>query len=204
MFNIAIVDDSARDLFSAKKYLTEYICENHSDIVKNCKIDIFTSGEEFLEKFQPNKYSLIVLDIFMNTINGLRTAQIVRMRDRNCKIIFLTNSDEFILDGYSVFASGYFIKPIEENKQKLADTFEYIFPDLLENVQNLNVIVKNENISISYSNIYFIDINFNHLLRINLQNNEIVSKSRYSECQSQILNDKRFLECHHRIIVNIP
>ena len=144
-----------------------------------------------------------MLDIFMNTINGIRTAQIIRMRDRNCKIIFLTSSDEFILDGYSVFASGYFIKPIEDNQQKFADTFEYILPDLLEKIQKLNVIVKNENISIPYKNIYFIDINFNHHLQIHLKNQELVTSLSYSDCQSQILNDKRFLECHHRIIVNM-
>ena len=203
MFNIAIIDDSAKDLLLAKNYIIEYICNNHSDIAKNCVIDVYSSGEEFLGKFQSNKYALIVLDIFMNTINGIRTAQIVRMRDRNCKIIFLTSSNEFILDGYSVFASGYFIKPLENNQQKFSDTFEYILPDLLEQVQQLNVTIKNENIAIPYKNIYFIDINFNHHLRINLQNQEIVTNLSYADCQSQILNDKRFLECHHRVIVNM-
>ena len=203
MLNIAIIDDSARDLLFAKNYIIEYICQNHSDIAKNYTIDVYSSGEEFLGKFQPEKYALIILDIFMNTINGIRTAQIIRMRDRNCKIIFLTSSDEFILDGYSVFASGYFIKPIADNQKKFADTFEYILPDLLDQIQQLNVIVKNENISIPYKNIYFIDINFNHHLRINLQNQEIVTNLSYADCQSQILNDKRFLECHHRVIVNM-
>ena len=203
MLNIAIVDDSARDLLFAKNYIIEYICNNHSDIARSCVIDVYSSGEEFLGKFQSNKYALIVLDIFMNTINGIRTAQIIRMRDRNCKIIFLTSSDEFILDGYSVFASGYFIKPIEDNQQKFADTFEYILPDLLDQIQQLNITVKNENISIPYKNIYFIDINFNHHLRINLQDQEIVTNLSYADCQSQVLNDKRFLECHHRVIVNM-
>ena len=203
MLNIAIVDDSARDLFYAKDYLIKYICKNHNDIYKNCIIDTFSSGKDFIEKFQPNKYALIILDIFMNTINGIKTVQIIRIRDRNCKIIFLTSSDEFVLDGYSVFASGYFIKPIEDNQQKFADTFEYILPDLLEKVQKLNIIVKSENISIPYKNIYFIDINFNHHLQVHLKNQEIVTNLSYADCQSQILNDKRFLECHHRVIVNI-
>ena len=203
MIKIAIVDDSARDLIFAKNYLVEYIYKNHSDIFKNFVIDVYSSGKALLEKFQSDKYSVIILDIFMNAINGIRTAQIIRMRDRNCKIIFLTSSDEFILDGYSVFATGYFLKPLEDNKQKFAETFEYILPDLLDKIHNLNIIVKNENISISYKNIYFIDINFSHHLQIHLQNREIITSSSYSDCQSQVLNDKRFLECHHRVIVNM-
>ena len=203
MLKIAIVDDSARDLFFAEKYIVEYISKNHSNIAKSCSIDVYSSGEDFIKKFQPDKYALIILDIFMNKINGIKTAQVVRMRDRNCKIIFLTSSDEFILDGYSVFASGYFIKPIEDNQQKFTETFEYILPELLEKMQKLNVVIKNENVSIPYKNIYFIDINFNHRLRINLQNGEIITNLSYADCQSQILNDKRFLECHHRVIVNM-
>ena len=151
MIKIAIVDDSAKDLLLAKNYIVEYIYKNHNDIFNHFDIDVYPSGEAFLEKFQSDQYAIIILDIFMSTINGIRTAQIIRMRDRNCKIIFLTSSDEFVLDGYSVFASGYFIKPIEDNQQKFAETFEYILPELLEKIHNLNIMVRNENISIAYA-----------------------------------------------------
>ena len=134
MLKIALVDDIAEDLMSAKSYLTNYICEKHSDIIQDIVIDTFSCAEDLLRSFKPNKYVLIILDIFMSNLNGFKASQIIRIRDKDCKIIFLTNSDEFILDGYSVFASGYFIKPIEENQQKFAETFEYILPDLLDKV----------------------------------------------------------------------
>ena len=203
MLNIALVDDSASDLLAARNYLINYIFENHADIANNVNIDSFSCAEEFLKTFEPSKYVLIVLDIFMKKLNGFKTSQIIRMRDKDCKIIFLTSSDEFILDGYSVFASGYFIKPVGSNQQKFKDTFEYILPDLLEHIQTLNIKVKSKNFSIPYKNIYFVDINYEHHLRINLHNKEIISTTSYSDCQQQLLNDKRFLECHHRIMVNM-
>ena len=36
-----------------------------------------------------------------------------------------------------------------------------------------------------------------------MQRHEIVTNLSYADCQSQILNDKRFLECHYRIVVNM-
>ena len=203
MLKIALVDDSVDDLLSAKNYLIDYISNKHSEIAKEIHIDTFSCAEDLLKTFKPNKYMLIVLDIFMINLNGFKASQIIRMRDKNCKIIFLTSSDEFILDGYSVFASGYFIKPIESNQQKFAETFEYIFPNLIENIQNLNIKIKGEELSIPYKNIYFVDINHNHYLRINLRDQEFITNFSYSNCQSQLLKDKRFLECHYRIIVNM-
>ena len=203
MLKIALVDDSADDLLSAKNYLVDYIFEKHSEIAKDIDIDTFSCAEDLLKNFKPNKYVLIVLDIFMINLNGFKASQIIRMRDKDCKIIFLTSSDEFILDGYSVFASGYFIKPIENNQQKFAETFEYILPNLIESIQNLNIKIKGENLSIPYKKIYFVDINHDHHLRINLQDQEFVTNFSYTNCQSQLLKDKRFLECHYRIIINM-
>ena len=55
MLNIAIIDDSARDLLFAKNYITEYICNNHSDIAKSFIIDVYSSGEEFIGKISTGK-----------------------------------------------------------------------------------------------------------------------------------------------------
>ena len=203
MIKIAIVDDIVEDLVSAKNILINYMSDKQANIEKNINIDTFSCGEDFLKNFYPSKYSLIILDICMKGINGIKAAQVIRSRDRTCKIIFLTNSEDFLLDGYSVFASGYIIKPITENQEQLAKTLDHIMPDLLEKIQVLDVKVKSFPLSIPYNKIYYVDINEKHHLRINFQSHYVIVNLSYKDCQLLLLTDKRFLECHHRIIVNM-
>ena len=47
-------------------------------------------------------FDLIILDIFMREMNGIQVAHAIRESDLECNIIFLTSSDAFMLDGYSV------------------------------------------------------------------------------------------------------
>ena len=77
------------------------------------QIDTFTCARDLLKIFKPGMYRLIVLDIVMPEINGMQAAQVIRARgDNEANIVFLTGSDNYILNGYRVFAVGYFMKPI--------------------------------------------------------------------------------------------
>ena len=107
---IAVVDDSAQDLSAEINYLTTYISNYHHGLSDDLKINGFQSAADFLKSFEPGKFDLIVLDIIMNDINGIQLAKMIRSKDRDCFIIFITNSTEFLIEGYSVFATGYFIK----------------------------------------------------------------------------------------------
>lgn len=201
--NIALVDDQAEDLQAAEIFLRKYLAENFSEIVHSVRIDIFESAETFLSKFESGVYDLIILDIFMKPLNGIQVAQLVRNKDRNAFIIFLTNSEDFILEGYKVFAVGYFLKPLSENVDQFTKTFKYIFPRLLENQKSLTVPVKVGELFIPYKNIRYVDINEYHRPCIHLINQKISTNLSYEEIFDVLSEDKRFLECYHRIIVNM-
>ena len=61
---------------------------------------------------------LLFLDIYMKELNGMETAR--RIRELECKvpIVFLTSSRDFAVESYEVHASGYLLKPFEEEKLK--------------------------------------------------------------------------------------
>ncbi len=60
------------------------------------------------------KFDLYILDIIMPTMIGIDLAEEIRKDDRDCIIIFLTSSDEFYRDAFSVDALQYLDKPVEE------------------------------------------------------------------------------------------
>jgi len=200
---IAVVDDSVEDLSAEIDYLTAYLSDRHKNLSVSVKISGFQNVADFLQSFEPGKFDIIFLDIIMKEINGIQLAQKIRSRDRDCYIIFITNSMEFLIDGYSVFAAGYFLKPIDEHKEIFEKTFEFILEKLKINPELPVTVSRAVNLSVPYKDIFFVDINENHKVRISTKNQDLIVTMPYAQCQEILLGDKRFLECHYRIIVNM-
>lgn len=201
--NIALIDDQLGDLRDAKAFLHKYFADNAPEVANSIRIDTFTNAEKFLSKFERGTYDLMILDIFMEPLNGIQVAQIIRSRDRNAAIIFLTNSEDFLSDGYKVFAVGYFLKPLAENVEQFTKTFRYVFPRLLENQRRLTLNVKGGEIIVPYKNIRYVDIDENHRLTIHTTDEKISPSMTYEDIFDALRDDAQFLECYHRIIVNM-
>ena len=201
---VAIVDDSPADLAASIDYFTSFILKNHIELSYNMKVKSYNSPLDFIKIFALERFDLIILDIFMKDINGMQLANFIREQDKDCSIIFLTNSDAFLMEGYQVFAAGYFIKPLKEHEKEFHKTFEYIYPKLLESHQEICIpMIKSSEIKIPYKNIYYVDINEKHRVQINTKTQSFITTMSYEDCQKWLLTDKRFLECHYRIIINM-
>ena len=201
--NIAIVDDEQIELEAAENYLRNYLTENWSEL--NFVIQIFSSAEDFLNAFKPGLFRLVILDIRMPEIDGLQLAQIIRARgDDDANIVFLTGSDDFILNGYRVFAVGYFVKPITNHAEDFAKTFEHVFRTIREKNPEIILNVAGAEVPVPLRNIFYVDIDYRHRLCVYLADGKkFVTANNYSEVQPALLADERFLECYHRIIVNM-
>lgn len=201
---VAIIDDAPEDLAQAVDYFTNYISKNHIELSYNLKVKTYSDALDFIKNTLAEQFDLVILDICMGEINGVQLAQFIRDKDKNCEIIFLTNSDEFLLDGYQVFAAGYFIKPIGEHAAEFNRTFNFIYPKLLAKHQEIKIpLMKHSEITIPYQKILYCEINDKHRLCIHTKNEDYVTSMSYENCQKWLLTDARFLECYYRIIVNM-
>lgn len=69
---IALIEDDISQAEILAKMLSENLAKfGYSD----CSIAAFRSGEEFLTKWQPGDYDIILLDIFMQSLSGVETAK---------------------------------------------------------------------------------------------------------------------------------
>ena len=201
---IAIVDDERNELAAAETYLRKYLRENFSEDEPDIQIETFTGAKEFLKIFKPGMYQLIILDIRMPEINGMHAAQIIRARgDSEVNIVFLTSSDDYILNGYGVFAVGYFMKPITNHAAEFAKTFEHIFPKLCTKNPELIINVDGAEVAVPYRNIFYVDIEDIHRLCVCLADKKFFTANTYVDIADILLQDERFLECYHRIIINM-
>ena len=105
--NIAICDDEV--------YVHDEIkqCLKACGIEEQVNIDCFQNGEALLSSVENETYDLIYLDIKMPGETGIEIAKMLRQRNCNAAIIFLTNYDEYLEVGYEVEAFRYRFKPID-------------------------------------------------------------------------------------------
>lgn len=200
---IAIVDDEEKERVTTEACLRDHIRACYPEEESALRIDAFANAETLIEAFEPGMYDLLILDIFMEDVNGMQAAQIIRAKDRDVSIVFLTGSDEYLLDGYRVFAVGYFLKPLAGHEKEFAETFAHIFPKLKERHRELSVRTGSKDFSVPYRNILYVDIDWQHKLCLHMANSDISVPLSYEGTAALLLEDSRFLECHHRILVNM-
>ena len=201
--NIAIADDLAADRQIAEEQLHRYVSESYPDIVDDFSLDTFACAEDLLENFSPGKYDLLVLDIFMADMTGMEAAEAIRLQDEKVPIIFLTTSQDYILEGYRVFAAGYLLKPLTDHLAEFSHTMEHVFHQLMDGEKSLSATVNGEEVNIPFRKIVYVDINAHHRLSIHLLDSELDTNLAYVNCQEILLLRRNFVECHHRIIINM-
>ena len=137
MLRIAICDDetAARD---ALRFQLEKIIDDETEEI----VYEFSSGvnaEKWLRKY-PGQIDLLFLDVEMNGMNGMETAEKIRAFDENLLIIFVTGYQDYVFDGYRVGALDYIMKPV--GVQRLREVHDRVKHILKERMQK-TFIVKN-------------------------------------------------------------
>ena len=111
MYKILIADDESIE----RRVLCKSLIKAFGDTV-----DLYEArkGREALELFEQEEIKIAVLDIEMPGIDGLEAAKIMRQKDRNCVIIFLTAYDDFSYakQAIRVKALDYLLKPYDEQE----------------------------------------------------------------------------------------
>ncbi len=110
---IALVDDENVQLQNIQAMLSTAL---HTLGIEVRQLDCFSSGESFLSAWQPGSYDVILLDIYMDTHNGVTIARQIRQEDSEVVLAFCTSSNEFASESYEVGAGYYLQKPVSEEK----------------------------------------------------------------------------------------
>ena len=114
MIRFAIVEDAAFDRQVLRDCLREYGQETGTELL----ITEFTGGTAFLEQYQED-LDLIFMDIMMDGLDGLTTARKLRRRDDKVLLVFVTSMLQYAVQGYSVDAMDFIVKPVTYTGLKL-------------------------------------------------------------------------------------
>lgn len=187
--NIAICDDNnvVRDFVKCE-------CINYFED-KNIDYKLFTykSGEEIA--VSNNSIDLIFLDIEMGGMNGLEVAKLLRKRNSDIEIVFLTSHTEYMQKAFEVRACRYLLK-----KSNMMDIYIVLDQILKEMSDNKNIIIKadGKNQIIKENSIYHIKALGDYSV-VYLENSQIISSYTLKEWGSR-LSDNKYYQVHKSYI----
>lgn len=114
MFSMVICDDEQPFIDQLKSLLERYEKESGRSFTYH----IFRDGSELLANYQP-EYDLIFMDIRMEKLDGLKTAEALRQMDGAVGLMFVTSLPQYVWKGYEFGAFNYLLKPLKYGRLRL-------------------------------------------------------------------------------------
>lgn len=196
--NIAICEDEKNQLDQISSYVEEWAKENN---VK-ANIDCFSNGDSFLFNMENSiNYDIIFLDINMGKVSGIDVSNIIREKDKDVSIVFITGTTKYALYGYNVNAMQYLLKPL--NKERLFECLNEVYENNLSLDKNNFILIESsskvfklDSLSIIYCAMFYPDVH------IYTTNTKLIIKMKFADLEN-LLSDKNFIKPHRSYLVNL-
>ena len=197
MYHIAIVEDEKEFSEQLVEYLEQYEKENDVKI----KVSVFNDGESILEGYI-SCYDAIFLDIQMPGIDGMQTAESIRKMDEEVVLMFITNMTQYAIQGYSVGALDFVMKPINYY------TFSLKLTRVLKRVQkrakeqkSIVLQLPDGLVKLDTRQIYYVEVQ-NKILYYYTSMGRYSVKGTLQSVEKQLENCP-FVKCNHWYLVNL-
>ena len=113
MLHIGICDDNQKDISRVQELAVRF-SEQHPEMP--VQIQAYSSPYDLLDDIEKTGgFDLYLLDVVMPHMTGVTLARRIRERKERAEILFLTVSKEYAVEAFSVKASGYLIKPVNQS-----------------------------------------------------------------------------------------
>lgn len=193
---VAIVEDEKQYSDTLISYLQK-ISEETGD---SFTWKVFISGFDFLENHE-GYYDIIFLDIGMAGRNGRQLAKEIRKVDDKCKFVFITALQQYAIEGYSVQASDYRIKPVQYSEFKLKRT--RLFLQRNAEKEKNTILIKTEIglLRLNQSEIVYCET-LSHKIIVHTVNGDFETYSSRKDFEKK-LTENYLVRCNSCYIVNI-
>ncbi len=207
MIRIGIVDDDRDSRDRLKKEISDYASANKIEY----ELEEYESALKYLD-ISNRPYDMLFLDIDMPGMSGMELAEKIRETDHEVVIVFCTNLQQFALNGYSVGALGFMVKPVQTyafnlNMQR-AMTAVKINQSRHSKEPDTKFVLKDGTISrlVSASDIDYVEVK-QHYLLYNIKDSSgarVVIKVRGTMQELvEVLAPYGFVRCSSSFLVNI-
>ena len=193
-YRVAICDDSNTDAGYVQSILNNWATARQLSV----QVETFPSAESFLFHYAEDKaFDILLLDIEMESMDGVTMAKQVRKDNETMQIVFITGYSEYIAEGYEVAALHYLMKPVKEDK--LFAVLDRALEKQKQNERCLNLELSGEMVRIPFYEIRYLDVHQNYVTIHSKQDYTI--KRTLGEFEKEL--DDRFHRVGRAMILNL-
>ncbi len=195
MVKIALCDDSLEDSSMLETCLRTLSKQTSIQVA----VTKFLTGFDLLEHYT-NDYDIIFLDVQMPTINGIELAKKIRDIDGTVSLVFMTNFPQYAMNGYSVRAYQYLLKPVsmQEIRKEIGPLLQRASQE-----QKQTITVHNDDglFVVNLNDLQFAETCGSRYIQLTLSDRTIILHQSMAALEKQIANP-RFFRCHASYLVN--
>ena len=188
---IAVCDDE-----QAQRRQLKFIIEKH---MPESQVDLFSSGEDFLQAFRPGVYDLIFMDILMPGMGGIDATSKIRSVDASVPIAFTTSSQDHAMEGYKNRVIRYLMKPFQPTE--VLEVLELALQ--MKNSQGgVTLRISGKDMNFAYEKICYAEQNA-HTIFLHMANGAVLQfTGKLDDIEAQTPDDS-FMRCHKSYLVNL-
>lgn len=193
---IGILEDEREVAEKIRSYIQKFF----DDRSENVQIYMYSDAYSLIES---NYFDMDVLfmDIQMNLMNGMEAATYIRQNDPHVIIVFVSNLAQYAVEGYSVNAFDFILKPVDYNGfamklERICKEFNHKNSDKFVNIKTKSGFMR-----VNISEIAYIEVR-GHDLIYHIKNGTIVSRSTLKSV-AQDLEKHYFSLCNNCYLVNL-
>ncbi|MDF2887837.1 MAG: putative two-component response regulator [Lacrimispora sp.] len=193
MIKIAVCDDDDKIILDIKSKISEFMNKTSY----KAEIHAFSCAEALLKSEE--LYDIVFLDIQMGSMTGMEAAKRIRQAGSDCFLIFVTVLKEYVYDAFSVEASDYLLKPL--NDQRFQSTMARVFHAVVNKKTSVLTIQTGSWCkSIRFADILYCEA-INRKIFVHTKQEIIDYYFRINELEKQLEPD--FFCCHRSYLVNL-
>ena len=201
MFKIAICDDENLFTEELKELISGYMAEKGLIF----EIDTYSSGEALVELgVGVVRYTVVFLDINMEKIDGIKTAEMIRKVSREVFIVFVTAYVDYSLEGYRLDVVRYLLKGNANFQSNVNECMDAIIDKMNYSVIKRKFDFKEGRKEIMLDRLLYIESNL-HRLEFHVMEDDETVYTMYEilNVMDDMLSENGFIRTHQSYLVNV-
>lgn len=201
MIRIAVCDDEQFFRLRIKKLVSSYF--ERKDIP--CEIDLFSAGSDLVQSVADiQKYNIIFLDINMEGMDGIQTAQFIRKISEEVYLVFITAFITYAIEGYKYNVARYLVKGNKNFEAFLEECLDAVLVKMNFKVESIVFEFIEGKKKVNVERILYIESN-RHKIIFWMISDKRYQCSLYGKLNTleELLKSLGFVRIHQSYLVNI-